>query len=127
MPRSSTAGVRVGDAGSVEGPIHTTNYAEIRRRALKVAQRLEKDGIKLGDPASPPWRGTRGGISKSGTASSASARVYHTPSIRGCFADQICWIVNHAEDRMMFVDLTFVPILEKHAPRAEKPSSGSSC
>ena len=34
---------------SVEGPIHTTNYAEIRARALKVAQRLEKDGIKLGD------------------------------------------------------------------------------
>ena len=34
---------------SIEGPIHTTNYAEVRRRALKVAQRLEKDGIKLGD------------------------------------------------------------------------------
>src|SRR5262245_66294970 len=34
---------------SVEGPIHTTNYAEIRARALKVAQRLEKDSIKLGD------------------------------------------------------------------------------
>ena len=34
---------------SVEGPMHTTNYAEIRARALKVAQRLEKDGIKLGD------------------------------------------------------------------------------
>ena len=34
---------------SVEGPMHTTNYAEIRARALKVAQRLDKDGIKLGD------------------------------------------------------------------------------
>ena len=34
---------------SVEGPIHTTNYAEIRKRALKVAQRLERDGIRLGD------------------------------------------------------------------------------
>src|SRR5262249_10838161 len=34
---------------SVEGPIHATNYAEMRARALKVAQRLEKDGIKLGD------------------------------------------------------------------------------
>ena len=28
---------------SIEGPIHQTNYAEIRKRALKVAQRLDKD------------------------------------------------------------------------------------
>ena len=34
---------------SVEGPIHTTTYADARARALKVAQRLEKDGIRLGD------------------------------------------------------------------------------
>ena len=34
---------------SVEGPIHRTNYAEIRARALRVAKRLEQDGIKLGD------------------------------------------------------------------------------
>ena len=34
---------------SVEGPIHRTNYAEIRERALKVSQRLDRDGIKLGD------------------------------------------------------------------------------
>ena len=34
---------------SVEGPFHTTNYREVRERALKVSQRLDKDGIKLGD------------------------------------------------------------------------------
>ena len=34
---------------SIEGPIHRTNYREIRKRALKVAQRLEKEGVKLGD------------------------------------------------------------------------------
>src|SRR5262249_58701820 len=33
---------------SIEGPIHQTNYGEIRARALRVAQRLESDGIKLG-------------------------------------------------------------------------------
>src|SRR5258706_9428888 len=36
---------------SLEGPFHTTNYAEIRARALKVAQRLERDGISLADPS----------------------------------------------------------------------------
>ena len=34
---------------SVEGPIHRTNYSEIRARALKVAQRLDREGVKLGD------------------------------------------------------------------------------
>jgi fatty-acyl-CoA synthase len=99
---------------SIEGPVHTTNYAEVRRRALKVAQRLEKDGIKLGDRvATMAWNTWRHlevwyGILGIGA-------VYHTVNPR-LFADQICWIVNHAEDRMMFVDLTFLPILEKYAP-----------
>ena len=34
---------------SVEGPIHTTDYQAIRARALRVAKRLTKDGVKLGD------------------------------------------------------------------------------
>ena len=34
---------------SIEGPIVRTTYAEIHRRALKVAQRLERDGFVLGD------------------------------------------------------------------------------
>src|SRR5262249_3556177 len=34
---------------SVEGPIHTTNYAQVRARALRLAQRLDRDGIGLGD------------------------------------------------------------------------------
>jgi fatty-acyl-CoA synthase len=34
---------------SVEGPIYRTNYGEIHKRALKISQRLERDGIKLGD------------------------------------------------------------------------------
>src|SRR5262245_24057737 len=34
---------------SIEGPIHSTTYTAIRGRALKVAKRLDKDGIRLGD------------------------------------------------------------------------------
>ena len=34
---------------SIEGPLHTTDYAAIRVRALKVAQRLDRDGIRLGE------------------------------------------------------------------------------
>ena len=34
---------------SVEGPMHRTNYREVRARAMKLAQRLDREGIKLGD------------------------------------------------------------------------------
>ena len=96
---------------SVEGPFHTTNYAEIRRRALKVAKRLEKDGIKMGDRVATmcwnTWRHLEVWYGILGIGA-----IYHTVNPR-LFTEQICWIINHAEDRMMFVDLTFLPALEK--------------
>ncbi len=100
----------------VEGPIHRTNYRELRGRALKVAQRLERDGIKLGDRvATLAWNNHRHleawyGITGIGA-------IYHTVNPR-LFPDQIAWIMNHAEDRLAFVDLTFVPLLEALAAEA---------
>ena len=100
---------------SVEGPIVETNYAEIRARSLKVAQRLEKDGFKLGDRiATLAWNTWRHlecwyGILGIGA-------VYHTVNPR-LFPDQIAWIINHAGDRMMFLDLTFVPLMESIADK----------
>ena len=41
--------------------------------------------------------------------------ITHTVNPR-LFPDQIAWIINHAEDRLLFVDLTFVPLVEKLAP-----------
>jgi fatty-acyl-CoA synthase len=98
---------------SVEGAIHTTTYADIRRRALKVAQRLDKDGIKLGDRvATLAWNTWRHLESWYGILGIGA--IYHTVNPR-LFPDQIAWIVNHAEDRVMITDLTFVPLLEKLA------------
>jgi fatty-acyl-CoA synthase len=100
---------------SIEGPIHETNYREIRARALKVAQRLEKDGIKLGDRvATLAWNTWRHLETWYGILGIGA--IYHTVNPR-LFPDQIIWIVNHAGDRMMFVDLTFVPLLEKIADK----------
>ncbi|HKY88252.1 MAG TPA: AMP-binding protein, partial [Pseudorhodoplanes sp.] len=100
---------------SIEGPIHKTNYAQVRKRALRVAQRLERDGIKLGDRvATLAWNSWRHlecwyGILGIGA-------IYHTVNPR-LFPDQISWIINHAEDRLMFVDLTFLPILDALADK----------
>src|SRR3954451_15341151 len=100
---------------SVEGAIHETTYAEIRARALRLAQRLERDGIRLGDRVATlawnSWRHLEAWYGIMGISA-----VYHTVNPR-LFPDQIVWIVNHAEDRMMLVDLTFIPLLEKLADK----------
>ena len=85
------------------------------RRALKVAQRLEKDGIKLGDRVATlawnTWRHLEAWYGILGLGA-----IYHTVNPR-LFPDQIAWIVNHAGDRVMFPDITFVPLLEKIADK----------
>ena len=100
---------------SIEGPIHRTNYTEIRARALRVAQRLERDGIKLGDRvATLAWNTWRHLESWYGILGIGA--VYHTINPR-LFPEQIVWIINHAEDRVMMTDLTFLPLLEKIADK----------
>jgi fatty-acyl-CoA synthase len=100
---------------SVEGPIVETNYATIRKRALKVAQALEKDGVKLGDRvATIAWNTWRHLETWYGILGIGA--IYHTVNPR-LFTDQLVWIMNHAEDKVMMVDLTFVPLLEKLADK----------
>ncbi len=98
---------------SIEGPFHSTTYAEVRKRALKVAQRLDRDGIRLGDRVATlawnTWRHLEAWYGILGIGA-----LYHTVNPR-LFPEQIVWIVNHAEDRVVMTDLTFVPLLEKLA------------
>jgi fatty-acyl-CoA synthase len=100
---------------SVEGPVHVTNYAAIRSRALRVAKRLERDGIALGDRVATlawnTWRHLEAWYGILGLGA-----VYHTVNPR-LFPNQIAWIINHAEDRLLITDLTFLPLLEKLADR----------
>jgi fatty-acyl-CoA synthase len=100
---------------SIEGPMHQTTYAEVRRRALRVAQRLERDGVKLGDRvATLAWNTWRHLETWYGILGIGA--IYHTVNPR-LFPDQIAWIVNHAEDRVLITDVTFIPLLEKIADR----------
>src|SRR3981081_1789440 len=96
---------------SVEGPIHRTDYRQIRDRALKVSQRLERDGIKLGDRVATiawnTWRHLECWYGIMGIGA-----ICHTVNPR-LFPDQIAWIINHAEDRVVMTDLTFVQIREE--------------
>ena len=100
---------------SVEGPVTRTTYAQIRLRALKLAQCLARDGVAAGDRiATLAWNTGRHLEAWYGIAGVGA--VYHTVNPR-LFPEQIVWIVNHASDRMMLVDLTFVPLLEAIADK----------
>ena len=100
---------------TVEGPMHYTNYREVRQRSLKVAKRLERDGIRLGDRvATLAWNGYRHLETWYGIVGAGG--VYHTVNPR-LFPEQIAWIMNDAEDRLVFLDLTFVPMMEGLADR----------
>ena len=102
---------------TVEGPIHRYTYAEARTRAKKLAQAPKRLGVGDGDRvATLAWNGYRHyelyyGVSGMGA-------VCHMINPR-LFESQIAYIVNHAEDRLVFVDLTFVALLEKIAPQAK--------
>lgn len=100
---------------SVEGPITRATYADVHARSLKVAQRLDRDGCKLGDRiATMGWNTARHLEAWYGTMGIGA--IYHTLNPR-LFPDQIAWIMNHAEDKYLFVDLTFLPLVEKIAPK----------
>jgi fatty-acyl-CoA synthase len=80
-----------------------------------VAQRLDRDGIKLGDRVATlawnTWRHLEAWYGILGIGA-----IYHTVNPR-LFVEQIVWIINHAEDRVIMTDLTFVPLLEKIADK----------
>ena len=100
---------------SIEGPIHRTDYGQVRTRALRCAKRLAADGIGIGDRVATlawnTWRHVEAWYGISGIGA-----ICHTVNPR-LFPEQIAWIVNHAEDRLMMVDVTFVPLLEKLADK----------
>jgi len=111
---ASYHGAREVISRSVEGPIHRTNYREVRQRSLAFAKRLEREGVRPGDRIATlawnTWRHLEAWYGITGIGA-----IYHTLNPR-LFPQQLVWIINDAEDRMLFVDLTFLPLVEKIAP-----------
>jgi fatty-acyl-CoA synthase len=88
-----------------------TNWAEVRRDALKMAQALQAMGIKKGERvASLAMNHSRHLVSWYGVAGMGG--VLHTLNPR-LFDDQLDYIVNHAEDKVMLYDAAFQPIIDK--------------
>ena len=95
----------------VEGDIHRYTWADVARRSRQAANALDGEkNLGFGDRvATLAWNGYRHlelyyGVSGSG-------RVLHTINPR-LHPDQIAWIMNHAEDKILCFDLSFLPLVQ---------------
>jgi fatty-acyl-CoA synthase len=96
-----------------DNPRHRYNWGEAISRVRQLANALDRLGIRRGDRlATIAWNDYRHleiyyGVSGAGF-------ICHTINPR-LFPEQLVFVINHAEDRWIFVDPMFVPLLEKLA------------
>jgi fatty-acyl-CoA synthase len=98
----------------VEGDLHRYTYRDCELRARRLAMALGDQGVGMGQRVGTlAWNGYR--HLELYYAVSGSGAVLHTINPR-LHAEQIAYIVNHAEDQLLFFDLTFLPLVEAIAP-----------
>jgi 3-(methylthio)propionyl---CoA ligase len=99
----------------VEGGMHRYSYRDAHARARRLANALKRLGVGMHERvATLAWNGYR--HFEIYYAVAGSGAVIHTINPR-LFPDQIAYIANHAEDKVVFFDLTFAPLVEKLAPQ----------
>jgi 3-(methylthio)propionyl---CoA ligase len=99
---------------TVEGAMHRYTYDEAERRSKRLARALQRLGIGLGDRVGTlAWNTFR--HFELYYAISGIGAVCHTINPR-LFDEQVLYIVNHAADRLLFVDASFAPLIERLAP-----------
>jgi 3-(methylthio)propionyl---CoA ligase len=100
---------------TVEGGMHRYTYRDAHARARKLANALRKLGVAPTDRvATLAWNGHR--HFEIYYAVAGSGAVIHTINPR-LFPEQIAYIANHAEDKVVFYDTTFAPLVEKLRPQ----------
>lgn len=105
------------EADLQHGELHRYTYRDCEERARRLAHVLAGLGVAMGQRvATLAWNGYR--HLELYYAVSGSGAVLHTINPR-LHAEQIAYIVNHADDQYVFFDLTFLPIVEavaSHCP-----------
>ncbi|GHD37984.1 long-chain-fatty-acid--CoA ligase [Parahalioglobus pacificus] len=92
-----------------DNPRHRYNYREAFGRAGQLANAMAEWGLGRGDRiATLAWNDYR--HFETYYASACSGYVCHTINPR-LFPDQLVYIINHAEDRYVFLDRDFVPLV----------------
>src|SRR5690242_1675011 len=94
---------------------HRYTYADMYARVCRLANALAH--LDVGDDgrvATFGWNSFR--HLELYFAAPCSGRVLHTLNIR-LFPEQLVYIANHAEDQVVFVDASVLPMLERIAPQ----------
>jgi len=97
-----------------EGPTVRTNYRELKRRVARLANALRRMGIGPGDRVATLAWNTHRHLELYFAVSGIGA-VLHTVNPR-LFPEQIDYIVNHAENRVLFFDITFAEMVARLKP-----------
>ena len=101
----------------VEGDIHRCTYRELASRSRRMAKAIAALGVTSGQRvATLAWNGYR--HMELYYAVSGSGAVLHTLNPR-LHPDQVVYIADHAEDQVLFFDLTFLPLIEAIASRVK--------
>ena len=99
----------------VEGDIHRYTYADLAKRARQLANALKDLGVQSSDRVGTlAWNGYR--HMELYYAVSGAGSVLHTINPR-LHPDQVVYIANHAEDQILFFELSFLPLVKAVAPR----------
>ncbi|HYN39178.1 MAG TPA: AMP-binding protein, partial [Rhodospirillales bacterium] len=117
-------------------PVHCSTYAQAAIRARRLATALQRLGAGMGDRVATLAWSTHRHLEVIYAASGMGA-VCHTVNPR-LAPEQIAWMLDHADDRVVFVDLSFMPVLATVLPhvrcvrhvvimtdRARMPSCGT--
>src|SRR3954466_4103361 len=94
-----------------------TSYADVGDRVDRLCRGLESLGIERGDRVATFMWNSQEHLELY-VAAPCMGAVLHTINIR-LFPEQLTYIANHAEDRVIFVDDCLVETLEKVAPTFE--------
>jgi len=99
---------------TVEGPIHRYTYRDAARRARQLASALQRHGIKHSDRvATLAWNNYRHFEIEHGVTGMGA--IWHAINPR-LIPAQLVYIANHAEDKVLFFESSFLPLVEKLAP-----------
>jgi len=98
-----------------DGSLWVTNYAQVHERARRVSKRLVKDGVRAGDRIATLASSTASHL-ECWYGIAGIGAIYHPINPR-LFVEQIIFIVNKAQDRILFVDESLLPLVETIADR----------
>ena len=99
---------------SIDRSVHRVTYSDLYKRIQRLANALGELGASPGDRIGTiAWNNSR------------HLEIYYAVSGIGCvchtvnprlFVEQLTYIINHAEDKFLFVDLSFLELLEQLSP-----------